>query len=221
MKKQSVVILIGLLIYTACSKEEVIETSPLTRNEVQQELKNGTSVKALLDLGVHPDSLYGFEYQGGFIFYINEADGSGMVVSKKNVGSYPDAPAGRDLWTPVPHSELNVTAAVLGTGMSNTSKIVEAVGSDSYAAHSCFTLTAGGFDDWYLPSIDELGYLHQNMQKKGYSNIPSSSNTFSFWSSTEVDNQKVKALTIEDNGEPLIYDSFKSSAKFVRAVRNF
>ena len=223
MKNLNLIIMLALLAFSSCSKEEVeeiVEESTLSRNDVQQQLSSGTSVKALLDQGVKPDSLYGQEYQGGYIFSINETDGTGLVISKKNVGSYPDAPEGRDLWTPSPHSQLNVTSAGMGTGMTNTSKIVEAVGNGSYAANSCFSLNEGGYDDWYLPSIDELEAFYKNMQEKGFSDIPGSSNTFSFWSSTEVDDQKAKAVTIKD-GNLFVYDSFKSSANFVRAVRNF
>jgi PKD repeat protein len=64
-------------------------------------------------------------------------------------------------------------------GEANTSAIVSQLGSDGHAAYLCDTLSAYGYNDWYLPAKSELNALYQNKDAIG---------GFSFvhyWSSTE------------------------------------
>lgn len=71
-------------------------------------------------------------------------------------------------------------------GAANTKAIIAAVGNNAghggkpYAAALCSALNAGGNQDWYLPSINELKALHQNWKALGLGE----KNTY--WSSTEV-----------------------------------
>ena len=56
-------------------------------------------------------------------------------------------------------------------GAANTRAIVAAVGINSgydgkiYAARVCDILTAGGFNDWYLPCKDQRDIIHLNFEK--------------------------------------------------------
>ena len=89
------------------------------------------------------------------------------------------------------HSTYNGNAAV-GQGRLNTSLLVNAMGSAvyssssgtattaTYAAKLCDDYTYGGYSDWFLPSIEELRYMYENLYSK-------SIGTWSgvYWSSTE------------------------------------
>jgi len=44
----------------------------------------------------------------------------------------------------------------IGTGQSNTEKIVSVLGNGTYATKICFDLIRNGYSDWFLPSKDEL-----------------------------------------------------------------
>jgi len=55
----------------------------------------------------------------------------------------------------------------LGKGLDNTRAIMafarENGGGFGWAAQYCDTLEVNGFDDWFLPSWDELSYMHGNL----------------------------------------------------------
>ena len=48
------------------------------------------------------------------------------------------------------------TNSDIGTGAENTITIVGLVGSGAYAARICHDLSLGGYDDWFLPSYEEM-----------------------------------------------------------------
>ena len=79
------------------------------------------------------------------------------------------------------NGNYNTTVAscmALGTGKSNTSIIVSALGTGDYAASLCSQLTLNGYDDWFLPSKEELNLLFQ-LRTEG------KLNDYDYWSSTE------------------------------------
>jgi hypothetical protein len=61
------------------------------------------------------------------------------------------------------------TATALGTGFANTNTIIQIQGSTSttYAAGIARAHNGGGFNDWYLPSKDELYKLYLNQTAIG------------------------------------------------------
>ena len=72
-------------------------------------------------------------------------------------------------------------AASNSNGAANTIAIVEQLGSGSYAADYCASLTDYGYSDWYLPSIDELTSMHSLGILIEF-----------YWSSTENNNNEAK-----------------------------
>lgn len=65
-------------------------------------------------------------------------------------------------------------------GQGNTA-VLAAYGASAHpAASACANLTLGGFDDWYLPAIDELDQLYQSQLLIG------GFSTSHYWSSTEA-----------------------------------
>jgi hypothetical protein len=54
----------------------------------------------------------------------------------------------------------------IGSGLKNTQLIVNQGGNMLTAARFCFDLEYGSYDDWYLPSRDELSLMYENLKLK-------------------------------------------------------
>ena len=87
------------------------------------------------------------------------------------------------------YSEQNCTRTGIGEGKRNTQLLVDAMGDTDgdgfpYATRLCKTLVfeANGktFDDWFLPSKDELNLIHTKLGKLGRGNLSGF-----YWSSSE------------------------------------
>jgi hypothetical protein len=72
----------------------------------------------------------------------------------------------------------------VGTGKANTQAIMVQAnnrgGGFGWAAQACDALEINGFDDWFLPSRDELHYMYDNLHVR---NLGSFSLDW-YWSST-------------------------------------
>jgi hypothetical protein len=112
------------------------------------------------------------------------------------------------------------TSTAIGTGAANTASIVNSCNQNS-AAKACSDLILNGFDDWYLPSVDELNKLVLNRQfidlNCGYGQP--------YWSSSEYHfNTKnyVWAMSVCGYQFPFYYLKDPNiNAFLVRAVRSF
>jgi len=90
------------------------------------------------------------------------------------------------------------------------------------AARYCDRLEFGGFDDWYLPSKNELGLIYMNLKVDG---IGGFGNGW-YWTSSEVgDGDRVWVQQFSDGQQQSGYWSYnpghKNQAFFVRAIRQF
>ena len=153
--------------------------------KVQFLLDQGTSPKALFDLGVPLDELYGKTYAGGLIFFVNTEPanypfftGEGLVTTPTDYGNF-------DEWGC--YIETGATGREVGQGKSNTETILAAAcGSrPPKSAKICDELVLEGFDDWWLPSIEEVNLMYENLHLKGHSNFLG--NIQRYQSSTEHD----------------------------------
>ena len=109
----------------------------------------------------------------------------------------------------------NATETAIGKGVVNTYMIIKTQGdSGVYAAKICKDYRGGGFNDWYLPSINELRKLSQNRRS-----IPGFKNYY-YWSSTESNKSKALDLLITD---PYYNLDFNKGVvdDYVRAIRSF
>jgi len=72
----------------------------------------------------------------------------------------------------------------LGTGLANTIALQQLSGSSANPATTCGNLVLNGYDDWYLPSKDELYKLYLNKNSiGGFSN-------YQYWSSSMLTSTK-------------------------------
>lgn len=124
-------------------------------------------------------------------------------------------------------TDPGVTGSAIGDGYQNTINIVNALGAGSYAAKACADYTATDYDDefnlityddWFLPSKDELNEMYNN---KVYLNFTPGR----FWSSTQyfenVENNDI-AINLANPDEtpsgfsfpsiegPLVFENFNS-----------
>jgi hypothetical protein len=75
-------------------------------------------------------------------------------------------------------------------GVANTAAITTQAGVGAYAAYDCENSVAGGYTDWYLPSIWELNMVYNAAAQISRSRVASSFSPISistpYWSSTEA-----------------------------------
>jgi hypothetical protein len=149
-------------------------------NDMQYIYKEGVVTRGSLNSDIGP--------AGGYVFYDKGTYSDGWRYLEA-------APASNEysgkVWGGYGTS-VGDTGTAIGTGKSNTEKIVAKFGSaepykrkTDYAAKLCADLvvTKDGvvYDDWFLPSKDELNLMYLNLQKNKLGGI---SGAF-YWSSSE------------------------------------
>jgi formylglycine-generating enzyme required for sulfatase activity len=113
------------------------------------------------------------------------------------------------------------TAIGIGTGKANTATIISSQGAGDYAASLCDSLILGGFDDWFLPSKNELDLIYDNLRVAGLSEFASEW----YWTSSELDRSNSWIQYFHDRylfwsgGDQR--DGIKYGPGGVRAVRAF
>jgi hypothetical protein len=120
---------------------------------------------------------------GGVIFYDDEADGTDDIPGVR----YLEAAPADTSWEEIQWGEKGIDIpgadkTAIGTGMQNTEDLIRHQGADSeYAAAYCAGLVIGEYDDWYMPSKDELDLLVEDLYKNGFGDFE----PYYHWSSSE------------------------------------
>lgn len=147
----------------------------------------------------------GQEYGGGLIVYIDSTGEHGIIAAKT------DQSLGATWYNGI-YGITGATGKNIGEGSYNTRKIIRAQGNNGiYAARVCIVYNTDGFNDWYLPSKNELTELYKQKAIIGAGNDI-------YWSSTEVDANVAWAQNFETGGRK---QSNKDKIFHVRAVRTF
>jgi hypothetical protein len=146
----------------------------------------------------------GDTYQGGIVFHLF-AGGGGLIAALS------DQSTGQR-WS-LDTTPTGATAAAIGTGAGNTGAITATVGVDS-AAGICEELILNGFDDWFLPSEQEVYTMYQNLKLHGRGDLEDEL----YWSSTEIDALNARAVDLEDGS---LDTQGKGEELRVRAIRAF
>jgi hypothetical protein len=111
-----------------------------------------------------------------------------------------------DVKTPLYVGAGNVSAKVqrvlakgLGMGEANTSQIVQRYRRGNYPARYASTLVFGGFDDWYLPSKEELRLMYRTLGS-AVPRLGTFGKSF-YWSSSEYDLNNAWTVNFNDGQE--------------------
>ncbi len=125
------------------------------------------------------DEYYADDYYQVFGYYRKDASSNNMFVDGKETSGY--------------YQSADLTGTDIGTGKKNTELLAKAMGDKTYytmgakkvvyAAKLCADLVFNGFDDWFLPSKDELNLLYVNLCKEDMGDFDEDS----YWSSSETD----------------------------------
>ncbi|MDR1932924.1 MAG: DUF1566 domain-containing protein [Spirochaetales bacterium] len=147
---------------------------------------------------------------GGIVFYDRGTAGGWRylealprdISTKAKWG--PDSRIGTGTWT--------------GSGRINTALIARAyknAGVTGAAAQLCDDFSLNGYEDWFLPSEDELNLMYENLKKKGLGGFTDSH----YWSSSEYDSGVAESQNFRDGRYGSYYT--KGHTLSVRAVRAF
>ena len=104
---------------------------------------------------------------------------------------------------------LEGTRDEVGFGKRNTQIMVEylnQIGESEHIAQLCMDLEIDGFNDWFLPSKDELDLMYNNLKLKGLGGFI---DTF-YWSSSKVQYIKIGR---NEYGNDVSYQNFKDGRK--------
>lgn len=150
-------------------------------------------------------------YQGGLLFHVD--DRFGMVLTPFELK---EPYHGHQAFTSFGCMDVEIPKArntAIGTGRTNTIEILKKCDTLAKAAFVCDTLNLNGFDDWFLPSKDELDRVNE-IQKNPLTPIITDryNGLFYHWSSTESDAQSAY------NTYTLV---FKNRECWIRAARQF
>ena len=93
---------------------------------------------------------------GGVVFWVDPADNTkGLVVDVNDLST-------SAVWGCNGTGITGADGTTIGTGAQNTLDIEAGCTTGGTAADLCANSTVGGFNDWFLPSKDELNEIYQN-----------------------------------------------------------
>jgi hypothetical protein len=160
------------------------------------------------------EDLYGLTYQGGLIFYLDINNGTGMIAAPTDQGTAQWGCYGTYIG--------NASNPSIGAGNQNTNFITDICNETGIAAEICTSLNLNNYDNWYLPSKDELNLMYANLHLNGFGNFENGW----YWSSTDGETNGdaawVQSFRNGQDGSQATYDiGMKTFNNHIRAVRSF
>jgi hypothetical protein len=152
---------------------------------------------------------------GGWIIYDR-----GPATDKKDIKRWrylEAAPADQGteaVWSDPKTKVTGASGIELGTGYTNTAKIIKAHGGSAEAAKLCANYRGGGMADWYLPSKKELALMFTNLKTQNIGDFADKE----YWSSSESDEAYAWYQGFADGA---VDSNTKTNRLRVRAVRAF
>jgi len=151
--------------------EEVVNGfDPLGPGKLEEFQNVPTEQEVKESLGLEIDCEFGAEAGGGIVASCDEQGDPKLIIMKKEISE-------RVTWGCL-GQEMGADSA--SDGEYNTQKIVENCQEEDIAARLCASSNEGGYDDWFLPSKEELDTVYDNKEDIG--GILTSDD---YWSSSE------------------------------------
>ena len=144
---------------------------------------------------------------GGWVFYITEGGRHGLEAAPN------DQSAGA-VWGCDGTEITGADGTAVGTGAQNTADILAGCADPGIAAELADSYRINGFNDWFLPSKDELNLMYTNLHQAGRGGFK----TVSYWSSSENGSNNAWNQHFNDGAQT---NSNKAEVHSVRAVRAF
>ena len=185
----------------------------LMKRPIQESLDMGIPFEDFYSVGFNKSQFIGMSYLGGIIFHIDESGFTGLIAAPTDLeGNYPWGCNGTNL--------TGADGQAIGTGYQNTLDIVSECSETPIAASEALTYESGGYDDWYLPSIDEMYLMYKNIgPHSDYVNHTNIVSCCYYWSSS--DNSAGGAWGVTHHNQGDVSEIGKFNQQRVRPVRSF
>jgi hypothetical protein len=194
------------------------ELNPMTRYYARSFVKNekGVSYGNVVTFRTC-DKEIGQEYQGGNIYYILQPGDFGY----DSLQCHGLICCNYSFTSNLAFSDVNyfngAISKSIGSGKSNTDLIINNQGDDAKAAAYCSKFDIGGYDDWFLPSLNELERLLESQV-----NMPINSDYSFYVSSTEDNEYNVFISQLQDVSLYYYYynNNIKPNQQLIKTVRS-
>lgn len=213
MKK--IILLFAVILMFGCSSdgsnEDISDTPKPVYKSVQKRLNDNETPLSIYKSGIVMDSLYGKNYQGGLIYYLNATDGNGLLAhtqdnsSSLNWGGFGDV--------------TNANSIIIGSGLTNSNAIMSYYLNTNTAADFCDNLVLNNYSDWFLPSKDEMSMMMSKLKNKPNVYFGAVSG---YWTSSNIDFNNVWIIRTDNTPVAFLkYNSLGSTDVRIRATRKF
>jgi hypothetical protein len=172
-----------VLLLISCTNNDSVDLTIYNPDlSIVQNLDNGVlPLDIVAEIGI--SALHGLEYAGGFIFHVDETDGSILIAT-----DYSEA--GITGWGDIFDLDTN---SIIGSGLSNTQALVNGNANDNsvngvehdgdYAFKTVLDLEYNNFDDWFIPSRDSMQAIYDKVHALGMGNF---NEDLTYWTSTKL-----------------------------------
>ncbi len=154
-------------------------------------------------------------YGGGIVFYTDETSYHGFVCALSDQGT------GNEWGCQGTEVINSMTGYALGEGENNTQLIETGCTTPGTASDVCANLSLNGYNDWFLPSRDELIELWNNRVIINAVAVENGGTWFEadyYWTSTEMYTNRAWMLSFASDSRTYLE---KSNEYRVRAIRTF
>jgi hypothetical protein len=186
--------------------------NPSTTYYVRSYAKNSNGVVVYGDevsISTMSSPLIGSNYAGGIVFYVDSTGAHGLVCAPYDQGSFS--------WGCV--NTFISSNNNIGSGLSNTINIISGCNDAPIAASICYDLVLNGYSDWFLPSLNELQTMFNNLL--WIQQFPIGGFSFTnYWSSSQHDISSAYYVGF-GNGGSVWHNSKYNFLQPVRAIRSF